>query len=171
MKRFFAVLIPAFLLTQFVHAQASEEAKGRTIPAVEIKDMDGKNINTSGFQNDGKPMIVDFWATWCKPCVNELNAINENYKEWQEKTGVKLIAISVDDARSMARVKPFVNGQGWDYEVYIDANGDFKRAMNVNMVPHTFILNGKGEVVGQHNSYSTGDEEKLFEELQQLVKK
>jgi hypothetical protein len=58
------------------------------------------------------------------------------YDDWQAKTGVKLIAISIDDSRSMARVAPYVSGQSWDYDVYLDPNGDLKRAMNVQNVPH-----------------------------------
>jgi thiol-disulfide isomerase/thioredoxin len=142
----------------------------RSIPSATVKTLNGGNFNTSDFSNDGKPMIINFWATWCSPCKRELNNIAEVYDEWVEETGVKLIAISVDDARNMGKVAPYVNGKGWEYEVYIDPNGDFKRAMNVNNVPHTFLVNGKGEIVWQHNSYSEGDEDELFELTKKLAK-
>ena len=96
------------------------------------------------------------------PCNRELNTIKEVYEEWQEETGVKLVAISIDDARSASRVKPHVDGNGWEYEVYLDQNQDLKRAMNVVNPPHTFVLNGKGEIVWQHASYVEGDEEELI---------
>lgn len=124
--------------------------------------MEGQNFNTSEIQNNGKPILISFWATWCSPCKKELNAIAELYDEWRTETGVKVVAISIDDSRNMSKVAPYVNGKGWEYEVYIDPNGDFKRALNVNNVPHTFLLNGKGEIVWQHNSYSEGDESKLL---------
>jgi thiol-disulfide isomerase/thioredoxin len=137
------------------------------IASVDIKTIDGKTINTSTFSNDGKPLVINFWATWCKPCVRELSNIAELYPDWVDETGVKIIAISIDDSRTMARVAPFVNGKGWEYEVYVDPNGDFKRAMNVPNVPHTFLIDGKGNVVFQHTSYTDGDEYELYE----LIKK
>ena len=139
------------------------------IPSIEIRDIDGGIINTSDISNDGKPIVISFWATWCKPCVKELTAIAELYDEWQTETGVKVIAISVDDSKSMARVKPFVNAKAWDFDVLLDPNSDFKRAMNVVNVPHTFLLNGNIEVVSQHTTYAEGDEEELFEKIQELV--
>ncbi|CAN5501596.1 thiol-disulfide oxidoreductase ResA [soil metagenome] len=143
----------------------------KTIPAALVKTLDGKNFNTRDLNNDGKPMVIDFWATWCKPCVAELNAITEEYAEWQKETGVKIVAISIDDTRNMLSVAPFVSGKGWDYEVYLDPNGDFRRAMNVNNVPHVFLFDGKGNLVLQHNSYSPGDEDKLYEEIKKLTGK
>ena len=83
---------------------------------------------------------------------------------------MKLIAVSIDDARNSAKVKPFVDGKSWDYEVYLDENGELKRAMGVNNVPHTFLMNGKGEIVYQHNSYSPGDEEELLEKIKEAGK-
>ena len=133
------------------------------LPSATVKTLDGKTVDTKTFENDGKPIIISFWATWCKPCVLELNTIMDEYADWQEETGVKLIAISIDDARNTAKVPPFVNGKGWEYEVYLDPNGDFKRVMNVNTVPHTFVLNGDLQVVWSHNAYAPGDEEHLFE--------
>jgi peroxiredoxin len=140
-----------------------------SIPSINLKSIDGKTVNSSTFSNDGKPFVINFWATWCKPCVRELTNISDVYPDWVEETGVKLIAISIDDARSMSRVSPFVNSKGWEYEVYVDPNSEFKRAMNVPNVPHTFLLNGKGEVVYQHTSYTDGDEEELYEMIKKLA--
>ncbi len=140
------------------------------IPSVEVKKIGGESFNTSTLSNDGKPMIISFWATWCKPCVQELTAISEQYEEWQKETGVKVIAVSTDDSRNLARVQPFVNSRNWEYEIYLDPNGDFKRALNVNNIPHTFLVNGKAEIVWQHNSYTPGDEEELFELVKKLAK-
>jgi len=161
MKKIFFALF-ALLACNIASAQNAKLPQNVT-----IKTLDGKTVESSIINNDGKPIIVSFWATWCKPCNRELNAIKEVYEEWQEETGVKLVAVSIDDARSSSKVKPHVDGNGWEYEVYLDPNQDFKRAMNVVNVPHTFLINGKGEIVWQHTSYSDGSEEELFE----LVKK
>jgi cytochrome c biogenesis protein CcmG, thiol:disulfide interchange protein DsbE len=141
----------------------------RPMPEVDIKSIDGKNINTKEFDNGDSPTIISFWATWCKPCVTELTNISEVYDEWQEETGVKLIAVSIDDARNQTKVAPFVNGKGWDYEVYLDPNADLKRALNVNLVPHTFLLDKDNQIVWQHNSYSEGDELHLYELVKKLA--
>jgi len=163
MKKAFLFLLTMSLLT-FVFAQ--EKAKA-TLPSVDVKTLDGKTFNTKNIQNDGKPILISLWATWCKPCIAELMAINDVYDEWQEETGVVLYAISIDDTKTSAKVAPFVNGRGWDYVVLQDINGDFKRAMNVVDVPFLCLLNGNGEIVWSHTSYAPGSEKKVFE----LVKK
>ena len=135
------------------------------LPNIKLKDVTGNSINLSEISNNGNPIIISFWATWCKPCKAELNAIAEEFEDWVEETGVKLIAISIDDARSSSRVEPYVNAMGWEYTVLMDPNGDMKRAMNVNNVPHTFLLNGDKKIVWDHNNYSPGDEDELYDEL------
>ena len=139
------------------------------LPKVDVKKLDGSKISTSTFTNDGKPIVISFWATWCKPCKKELDAISENYSDWQKETGVKMIAISTDDARSIAKVPNDVKTKGWEFEIYTDENGDFQRAMNVVNVPHTFIINGKGEIVWSHNSYAEGDEDRLYENVKKVI--
>jgi thiol-disulfide isomerase/thioredoxin len=164
MKKLF--LLSTLTILSFTLFSQSEK---RAIPSSKVTDMEGSTVNTSNFDNDGKPMIINFWATWCSPCKRELNNIADVYDDWVEETGVKLIAISIDDARNAGKVAPYVNGKSWDYEVYIDSNQDFKRALNVNNVPHTFLVNGKGEIVWQHNSYSEGDEDELYEAVKKLA--
>jgi peroxiredoxin len=145
--------------------------KQNKVPQVEIKNLNGEVFKTSEIKNDGKPIIISFWATWCKPCVKELTAVAEVYDDWKTETGVKIYAVSIDDSRSMSRVAPFVNGKAWDYEVLLDPNGDFKRALNVINVPHTFLIDGEGNIVYQHTTYADGDETKLFEEIKKVAKK
>jgi cytochrome c biogenesis protein CcmG, thiol:disulfide interchange protein DsbE len=151
------------------YSQSQNAGKARTIPSANVKTLKGETTNTSTISNDGKPIIISFWATWCKPCIEELNNISEVYPEWQKETGVKLVAISIDDARTSSRVAPFVNGRSWPYEVLLDANSDFKRSMNVNNPPHTFLVNGKGEIVWQHVGYVDGNEEELYEEVKKIA--
>lgn len=142
----------------------------KTIPTVNVKNLQGKTVSTKLFKNDGKPMVISFWATWCSPCKKELNNIAEVYDDWQDETGVKLIAVSIDDARNKHKVKPYVDSKGWEYEVYIDANQDLKRAMNVNNVPYTFLVDGNGKIVYEHNNYVPGDEDNLYKKIKMLVK-
>ena len=144
-------------------------AQNRTLPSVQIGVLDGGFINIQEIENKENPIVISFWATWCKPCKKELNNIAEVYEEWQDETGVKLIAISIDDTRSMGKVAPYVNSADWDYEVYLDPNGDLKRAMGVSTVPHTFLLNNKNEIVWQHRGYVEGDEDKLLEEIKNIT--
>ena len=145
-------------------------AQNRTLPSVDVKTLDGGSINITAIENDGNPIVISFWATWCKPCKKELNTIAEVYEDWQDETGVKLIALSIDNARSMAKVAPYVNASDWDYEVYLDPNGDLKRAMGVSTVPHTFLLNSKKEIVWQHKGYVDGDEDELYEQIEKIAK-
>jgi len=134
-----------------------------------IKDLSGNPVSTASWDNGGKPIILSFWATWCKPCVQELNNIADYYEEWQEKYGVKLIAVSIDDARNLAKVRSFVSGRKWSYEIYLDPNNDLQRALNVTNVPHTFLLDGEKRIVWQHTAYLPGDEEELAHQIQKLI--
>ncbi len=162
------VLLLSFCVLVTVSYSQEQKTYG-PVPSVEVKTLDGQSIDMSTISNDGKPIIITFWATWCKPCIKEHDAINDVYQEWVDETGVKLYAISIDNARSSKRVLPMVNGKGWEFEVLLDENGDFKRAMNVNVPPHTFIVDGNGQIVWQHVGYLEGDEIEYIENVEKLI--
>jgi len=162
MKRIlFIFSVVAFCSAAFAQDQ---ETKGKKLPAVQLKDMDGKAVNTAELGLKG-PIVISFWATWCSPCKRELNTIHEMYTDWQEETGVTLVAVSIDDEKTKQQVAVYVNGKSWEYVVLMDPNGDFKRAMGVNNVPHTFLVDESGNIVYSHNNYAPGDEEKLYQEI------
>lgn len=166
MKR---TVLLVFLMSIVIGCFSQEQKTNlRKLPSVDLKTLEGESFNTQEISNDGNPVIISFWALWCKNCVKELNAINEVYDDWREETGVKIIAVSIDNSRSSSKVFPFAESNDWDYEVLLDVNSDFKRAMNVITVPHTFILNGKGEIVWQHNSYVEGSEDEYLEIVRKI---
>ena len=159
MKRLFTILLLLGSLTLAAHA---------ALPGVQLKDLNGKTVNTAKLNNDGKPLVISFWATWCKPCMRELKALHEVYDEWQEELGVRIVIVSIDAAQDAQKVKPLVDGFGCDFEVLLDPNGDFKRAMNVQSIPHLFVLDGKGNIVHNNIGYTDGEEGELYEVLKGL---
>ena len=140
------------------------------LPNITFKNLDGESVNIAEINNGGKPFVITFWATWCGPCVKEHNALTEVYDDWVEETGVKIISVSIDDARSTAKIKPFVDGKGWPFEILLDVNKDLARAMNVSNPPHTFLFDGSGKIVWQHTGYLDGGEEDLYQEILKISK-
>ncbi len=139
------------------------------LPSVTLKTMDGKTVNTDTLKNDGKPFIIDFFATWCKPCNRELDAISEVYEDWRQETGVKVIAVSIDKAQDMHKVKPLVTNHSWEYDVILDPNGELKRMLGVQIIPYTLVVDGQGKIAYRHTGYTDGSETELIEEVRKLI--
>lgn len=139
------------------------------LPSVKLKNLQGKPVDTAKLSNGGKPMVISFFASWCKPCKRELAAIHEVYPDWVEETGVKLIAISTDKAQEAAKVKSYVDSEGWEYEVLLDPNSDFLRAMGIQQIPHLLIIDGQGKVVESRSGYTDGSESHVIEKLRELT--
>ena len=156
------------LLFLMLAVMVGVSASAQSLPDVKIENQEGKVISTKSLA-DGTPMIISFWSTTCKPCIQELNAINDNLADWLEEVDMKVVAVSVDDARTVSRARAMTKGQGWDdYVCLYDKNQDFKRAMNVSLTPHVFIVDGKGNIVYSHSGYTPGSEQELFEKIKAL---
>lgn len=140
------------------------------LPQVTLKTMDGKAVRVDTLSNGGKPFIIDFFATWCKPCNRELDAISEVYADWQEETGVKIFAVSIDHAQNIHKVKPLVDNHGWEYDVLLDPNSDLRRAFGIQNIPYVLLVDGQGNIVYRHMGYTDGEETELIEKVREAVK-
>ena len=160
LKTILKILLFVFIANNTINAQ-------KALPDVTIKTISGEDFDIKSLEEKENPIILNFWATWCGPCLKELDAIREVYIDWQDETEVEMYAVSVDDARTAKRVKPMVNGKSWEYEILLDENQDLKRAMNIVNVPHVFILY-KGKIVYEKAGYVPGAEDKLYEIIKGL---
>ena len=140
------------------------------LPSVTLKTMEGKAVSVDTLNNGGKPFIIDFFATWCKPCNRELDAISEVYDDWRQETGVRIFAVSIDQAQNINKVKPLVDNHNWEYDVLLDPNGDLKRALGIQVIPYVLIVDGQGNIVYRHNGYTDGEESELIEKVRELIK-
>lgn len=139
------------------------------IPSVKVEDGKGKVINTADLVDGKTPMIISFWAVTCKPCIRELDAINDVYLDWIEEANFRVVAVSTDDARFTAQARSLAEGHGWsDYTLLYDKNGDFKRAMNVQFTPQVYVVDKDGKIVYSHTGYTPGGENELFEVIKKL---
>ena len=134
------------------------------VPSVKVENSKGESFDTKTLLEAGKPMIISFWSTSCKPCIRELDAIYDALPDWKEEADFNVVAVSTDDSRLLAKARSFAEGRGWgeDYILLFDKNQDFMRAMNVSQVPHVFVLDAKGKVVYSHTSYLPGGESELI---------
>ena len=134
------------------------------VPSAKVEDSKGEPFDTKSLVEAGKPIIISFWSTSCKPCIRELDAIYDALPDWKEEADFKVVAVSTDDSRLLAKARSFAEGRGWgeDYILLFDKNQDFMRAMNVSVVPHVFVLDSKGKVVYSHTSYIPGNEVELL---------
>lgn len=167
MQKLFLLFSLLSFLT-FNNALGSDEdsvKKSNSLPAISVKDLNGQPVNFAEFAANGQITIVSFWATWCKPCLQELNNIDNVYEEWQKKYNLRLIAVSVDDSRTAPKVKPLVTAKNWTYDVLIDLNGDLRRALNVTNPPTTFLIDKEGNIVYTHTGYLDGDENELEKKI------
>ena len=167
MKRILALASLLFFVgTAF--AQDTTAQSGQALPDIAARDVDGNNVNVKDLADGEHITIISFWATWCKPCIKELNNISALLEEWEKDYNVHLVAISVDDSRNVAKVKPFAAGRGWDFDIWLDPNGDVQRAMNVTNPPTTMLVNSAGQIVYLHTGYQEGDEYELEDHIKEL---
>lgn len=142
------------------------------VPSVTVENIKGEAFDTKTLIEEGTPMIVSFWSTTCKPCIMELDAVYDAYPDWSEEVDFRVVAVATDDSRMLAKAKSFAEGRGWseDFILLFDKNKDFMRAMNVSVVPHVFVIDGKGKVVYSHTSYTPGAELELLKAIKECSK-
>lgn len=164
MKLLSSVLALGFLFS------ASLSFAQTTLPDVNAKTLDGQTVNLlQTYGQSGKVTIISFWATWCKPCQAELDAMSDLYPEWQENYNVELVAISIDDQRAVAKVGPLVETKGWDFTVLLGNESEMRNSFNFSSIPQTLVVGKNGNIAYVHNGYAPGDEEDLVEKVAALA--
>lgn len=140
----------------------------RRLPQVTLEDMQGRHCEIQQVLNDSLPVVLTFWSTTCKPCIQELDALSEVFEEWKKIVDFKVVAISTDDSRAALKVRPMVEGREWPFRVLLDKNQALKRAMNVSSIPFLFVLDKTGKVIYSHNGYTPGAETEVLNVLNRL---
>jgi len=145
---------------------ASAELRGQSLPNVRVQDASGKTVSVRSLMDGKKPLVLTFWSTTCKPCMKELDALTDEFADWNEESPFLLYAVSTDDTRSLSRAKALPAGKGWDaFPFLFDVNQDLMRALNISSMPHLVIYTPDGRLHYSHTGYMPGDEDTLFEEV------
>lgn len=142
----------------------------KVLPSANLKTLEGQILNAQDLGKTGKITVLSFWATWCSPCKKELDAIMDYYEDWQKTYDMELVAISVDDSRTAAKITAMVAQKGWEYRILHDYNKEFQQAVNVSSVPYTILLDQAGNIVFEHTGYAPGDELELEDHMKELKK-
>lgn len=140
----------------------------KQLPSIQLENLKGEPVNSLSILDDGVPVVISFWSTICKPCLRELDAFAEHFEAWQEDVKFNIAAVSTDDARSMAKVRTLVASNGWSFTILLDKNQNFKRALNVSIIPHLYIVDSKGKIVYSRIGYTPGSEMQVLEVLKSL---
>ncbi len=158
-KHFFLLVL---LLSSALYAQ-------KTLPKMDVKSLEGDSFDLN-VNSEDQALIVSFWATWCEPCIQELNAFNKNFSYIENQLNSKLVPISIDDSRTVSRIVPMINGNSWEFDVYLDTNQKIKRTLNIIDIPHTLIIY-QNKIVYEHTGYLNGDENELFKKIVEINSK
>lgn len=152
------------LVLLFLFAITTASAQ-KELPNLSLKSLDNKSFNIkSDFTEKDKVYVYIFWATWCAPCIQELDAINDVYADWKNDLNMEIIAVSIDDARTGKRVKPMVNGRAWEYTILLDTNQDLKRSLSIANPPYTIVVKN-GKIVSEQAGHAPGSENEFFQKL------
>jgi peroxiredoxin len=132
-----------------------------------LRDIDGASHTLSDLE--GRVVIMSFWATWCGPCKEEMPHLQKMYADL-ESEGLTVLSISIDDARSASRVKPFIKKNGYSFPVLLDRDATVISSYNPSKtLPYTVVVDREGNVFKKHSGYNPGDEEELREEVTKLL--
>lgn len=158
------VMVALLLLTSAVQLRA------QTIPDVSVENMKGVKVSAKTICLADKPTVVSLWATWCKPCIQELDAVSEVLEEWKKEVDFRYAAVSIDDARAISRARSFASGRGWDgMDFFFDSNAELRRELNVSSIPYVLIYDAGGKLVYSHVGYHPGGEEEILTQLKKIT--
>lgn len=157
--RYFILLLGLMVLTT--------TAKSQRVYPFELENTQGELVSYDEIRGN-KVTVIDFWATWCKPCIASIPKLVALSRQFDSRE-VSFIGISIDSPRNISRVRPFVESKGVSYPVLLDLNQELMREYNITSIPTLLIVNSNNEVIAVHEGFAPGDEEKIAEEINALL--
>lgn len=148
-----------FLISSLTYSQ-------KNFQNLTLNKVNGEKTNLNQLSND-QILLISFWATWCEPCIDELNIFTALEETLSTKYKTKYIAISIDDSRSYSRVVPMINSKNWKFDVYMDKNQKSKYMFNILVIPHTMIVY-KNQIIYEHSGFIKGDEKEIINQLKEI---
>lgn len=162
-------LFLALTIAVFANAQEETTQTGRKAPNFKLENIEGDYVELNQYLGKG-PVLLSFFATWCKPCLEEMVENQKLYDEYKEK-GFQLIGISTDDERTVAKVKPYVRSKHYTFPILLDTNSEVSRIYYAQAIPFTVLLDKNGTIVYSHLGYMRGDELQIKKRVKEMLEK
>jgi thiol-disulfide isomerase/thioredoxin len=154
-----------FIYLLFVFCFISE-AQAQNLKNFNLKDT--QNTSQTFEKLKGKKLtVIDFWATWCKPCLKAIPELNTIFKQYKDK-GVSFIGINCDGPRSVAKVGPMSKSLQIEYPVLLDIDSTVKTQLNLSAFPTLIIVDSKGKIVWIHEGFTSGDEKEIIAQIEKF---
>ena len=159
MKKVIFILLSFFAFVTFAKAQMYYEF---TLP-----DLDGNDVSMQKFLDKSDVVMLSFWATWCTPCKEEMRKMSDLYEKYKSQ-GFEYVAISVDNQKSVSKVKAFITAQGYSFPVLLDTDKRvFEGYSGRDEMPYSVLINKNKEVIAVHVGFKTGDEVTIEKEIKE----
>tara|TARA_B100001250_G_scaffold281452_1_gene243718 strand:- start:407 stop:925 length:519 start_codon:yes stop_codon:yes gene_type:complete len=156
-----------FFLTASVFISAQQQTSIGKIPNINLKLLNGKKTTVYKLLESG-PLLMDFWATWCKPCKQVMKHLNEYHNEFNDQ-GFQVLMVNQDTPRSLGKVKAYVNSKNYDFLVSIDPNQQIAKKLNGQIMPNLILINTDGTIRWRHQGYMPGEEKEIKEQIEALL--
>ena len=160
-------IITYFVLMQFVVIIAQEKGALGKIPNLDLKLLNGKKTSVYRLLESG-PLLIDFWATWCKPCKIVMQHLNQYHNEYLEK-GFKVVMINQDTPRSLGKVKSYINSKNYNFFVGIDPNQQIAKKLNGQIMPNLILVRQDGTIQWRHQGYMPGEEKEIKGQIELIL--
>jgi peroxiredoxin len=167
--KFFLISFLTICLSLSLLAQNEEEITGKKAPNFKLINLDGKYVELNSVTGNG-PILLSFWATWCKPCLEEMAEYNKIYEQFSD-SGFVMFAISTDTEKSIAKVKPYIKSKDYKFPVLLDTNSEAARKYYAQQMPYSVLIDKNGNIVYSHLGYMKGDEQKMESLIKDLLEK
>ena len=143
------LLILALLVSAAFASSAFALGNGAQVKNFTLKDLSGKSVSLDQFK--GKVVVLNFWATWCPPCRNEMPEFDEMNKELKKSGDAVLLAVNITDGRreTKSKVEKFMKETGYTMTVLLDSDQELAEYFGIRYIPSTFIINREGKLTGQ----------------------